>query len=57
MVRAVLFDKGGVLHNLSYENGVGRVKTLKGQYNNEKQLIALLGLIITLERMGFMCSR
>lgn len=49
-----LFNKDGELHHI-HDNGSELViNSLRGQYKNEMELLALLNLIATLEKVGLM---
>ena len=51
---APLFDHESELHHLSYKGDEPVLKSLKHQHKTESELLALINLIETLERMGLM---
>jgi len=51
---APLFDKNGQLHHIKDSGEKLIISSLKKQYKNETQLICLLDLIVTLEKIGLM---
>ena len=49
-----LFDKQGELCHVRDIDGDIVINSLRGQYKNEMELISLLSLIVTFERVGLM---
>lgn len=51
---APFFNKENQLYHMDDRGPEIKLKSLKGQYRNERQLYSLMSLIITLEKMGLM---
>lgn len=47
-----LYDHQGELHHISIKDEKYVINNLKNQYKTEHELLALMNLIMTLERLG-----
>ena len=51
-----LYDKDGVLHYILYTEEKIIMKSLDGDYDSGEQIIALIGFMLTLEKIGLISS-